>query len=673
MSKPYHSSLNKSQDSYSHSNASVGYPNRDHRKQYTSPKAQATSVSNVELNAIHAREDASSADVITDTFSLYDTNVIALIDLGSTHSYICMNLVSSKSLPVESTEFVIKVLNPLGKYALVDKDCKNCPLMTRGYCFIKNLMLLPFDEFDVILGMDWLTLNDDVVNCRRKIIELKCQNREILRIRSSDSSGLPVMILSMLAMKYVRKGCDAYVAYVLDTKVSGSKIESEPIVSPYRMAPIELKELKSQLQELTDRAQQGYDKNKYHLFNQLKGATVFSKIDLRSGYYQLRVKDSDVPKSVFKTRFVVVFIDDILIYSRDESKHAEHLRIVLQTLRDNQLFAKFNKCEFWLREVGFLRHIVSAKAQKCDNELQAKRVQCELTSDSDYQIGSDDCLMSREWKWDRVTMDFVSGFPLSLKKNDAIWVVVDRLTKLTHFISVCTDYSLDKLVELYIPKIVRLYGVPVSIISDRNPRFTSRFWKKLPEALGMRLHFSTAFHPKTDGQSERVIQILKDMLRCYVLKFEGNWEKYLPLVEFAYNNSFQSRIKMVLFEVLYGRKCQTPLNWPELSEKKIHEVDLIRETEDKVTVIRDSLKAASDQQKLYTDLKLKDIEFQISDKVFLKVSLWKKILRFGRKGKLSLQFIGSYEIIERIGPVAYRLALSLELEKIHNAFHVSML
>ncbi|TYH48920.1 hypothetical protein ES332_D10G100900v1 [Gossypium tomentosum] len=191
-------------------------------------------------------------------------------------------------------------------------------------------------------------------------------------------------------------------------------------------------------------------------------------------------------------------------------------------------------------------------------------------------------------------MDFVSGLPLSPKKKDAIWVIVDRLTKSAHFIPVRMNYSLHKLVELYISEIVKLHGVLISIIFDRDSRFTSRFRDKLQEALGTQLHFSTAFHPQTDGQSERVIQVLEDMLRCCILEFEGNWEKYLPLIEFAYNNSYQSSIKMAPYEALYGRKCRTPLYWTELNEKKIHGVDLIRETEEKVKVIRDSLKAASD-------------------------------------------------------------------------------
>ncbi|KAG4181401.1 hypothetical protein ERO13_A10G224850v2 [Gossypium hirsutum] len=176
-------------------------------------------------------------------------------------------------------------------------------------------------------------------------------------------------------------------------------------------------------------------------------------------------------------------------------------------------------------------------------------------------------------------MDFVSGLPLSLRKKDAIWVIVDRLTNLAHFILVRMDYSLDNLAELYISEIVKLHGVPVSIISNRDPRFTSCFWEKLQEALGTQLYFNIAFHPQTDDQSERVIQVLEDMLRCCILEFEGNWERYLPLIEFAYNNNYQSSTKMAPYEALYGRKCRTPLYWTELSEKKIHWIDLIWETE----------------------------------------------------------------------------------------------
>ena len=245
-----------------------------------------------------------------------------------------------------------------------------------------------------------------------------------------------------------------------------------------------------------------------------------------------------------------------------------------------------------------------------------------------------------EWKWDRITMDFVVGLPLTGRKHGSVWVVVDRLTKSTHFLPVRTDYSLDKLAELYIKEIVRLHGIPISIISDRDPRFTSRFWGKLQEAMGTRLNFSTAFHPQTDGQSERVIQILEDMLRSCAIDYEGSWDRHIPLVEFVYNNSFQSSIGMAPYEALYGRKCRTPLCWTELSERKVIGPDLIRETEEKVKMIREKLKMATDRQKAYTDMKRKYIRYEVGEKVFLKVSPWKKVMRFGKKGKLSPRFIG---------------------------------
>ncbi|KAA3484088.1 DNA/RNA polymerases superfamily protein [Gossypium australe] len=907
--------------------------------------------------AIQAREEASSPDVITGTFTLYDTSVIALIDPGSTHSYICMNLVFRKTLPVESTEFAIKVSNPLGY------------------------------RFEM----------------------------------SDDLNGLLAVISVLKAQSYVKKSYGAYFAYVIDSEISEKKIEPVPIVCEYsdvfpeellglppicevefgiellpgtthmsialyRMAPTELKELKSQLQELTERrfarpsfspwgAPVLFVKKKdgtmrmcidYRQLNKLKGATVFSKIDLRSRYYQLRVKDSDIPKTTFRTRyghyeflvmpygltnapavfmdlmnrifrpypdrFVVVFIDDILIYSRDENDHAEHLRIVLQTLREKQLYAKFSNCEFWLHEVSFLGHIVSASgirvdpskisailswkpsrnvsevhsflglagyyrrfvkgfstiatpltrllqkdvrfewsdkcqksfnqlktllteapvlvqpesgkefvvysdaslnglgcvlmlevkvvahasrqltpheknypthdlelaaivfalkiwrhylygekchvfsdhkslkylmtqkdlilcqrrwlellkdyelvidyhpgkanvvadalsrkslftlhalnahldltnnssvitelkakpmfiqqicdAQKSDNELLMKRAQCDTNSDSKFRV-IDDCLRFRgricvprnpeliqlvlseahnsclsvhlgstkmyhdlkqhywwsvkakhqvpsgllqpilipEWKWDRVTMDFVSGLPLTPRKKNAIWVVVDRLTKSAHFISVRSDFSLERLVELYISEIVRLHWVPLSIRSEIHIAILEEIARRFGHEIAFQYSFSSAnrWSVRTDYSDSRI------------------HEQYLSLIEFAYNNSFQTSIKMAPYESLYRRKCRTPLYWTELT---------------------------SDRQKSYADLKRKYIEFEIGDKVFLKVSPWKKVLRFGHKGKLNTRFIGPYEIIERVGPVAYRLKLPSELKKIHNVFHVSML
>ena len=167
--------------------------------------------------------------------------------------------------------------------------------------------------------------------------------------------------------------------------------------------------------------------------------------------------------------------------------------------------------------------------------------------------------------------------------------------------------------------------------------------------------------------------MLEDILRGYVLDFPGSWDRYIPLMEFAYNNSYQSSIGIAPYEALYGRRCRTPMCWTELNKHKIIGLDLVKNTEEKVQIIQQRLKAASDRQKSYANLKRNDIEFEVEDKVFLKVSPWKKILHFGRKGKLSPRFIGPYEILEKVGLVAYRLALPLELAKLHDVFHVSML
>ena len=178
-------------------------------------------------------------------------------------------------------------------------------------------------------------------------------------------------------------------------------------------------------------------------------------------------------------------------------------------------------------------------------------------------------------------MDFVSGFPLTQSKHDSVWVIVDRLTKSTHFLPMWLDYSMDRLAEMYVSEIVRLHGIPLSIVYDRDPRFTSRFWKELQLALGTRLNFSPTFHSQTDRQLERVIQVLEDMLRGCVLDFPESWDRYSPFIEFSYNNSYHTSIGMAPYEALYGRKCRTPACWTDLNEHKVIGPDIVKETEKK--------------------------------------------------------------------------------------------
>ena len=282
-------------------------------------------------------------------------------------------------------------------------------------------------------------------------------------------------------------------------------------------------------------------------------------------------------------------------------------------------------------------------------------------------------LFISEWKLDHITMDFVVGLLKTRSGRDAMWVIVDRLTKFAHFLAINMTFSLDKLARLYVNEVVSRHGVPMSIVSDRDPRFTSRFWKQLQRALGTKLNFSTAFHPQTDGQSERTIQTLEDMLRACVIEFTGSWDEHLPLIEFAYNNSYHSSIEMAPYEALYGRKCRTPVCWDEDGERRLLGPELVQYTSDQIQIIRTKLKAAQDRQKSYFDKKHREVNFEVGDQVYLKVSPWKEILRFGKKGKLSPRYIGPYEIIERVGTLAYRLDLPPELSRIHNVFHICML
>ncbi|CAN6685992.1 unnamed protein product [Malus baccata var. baccata] len=270
-------------------------------------------------------------------------------------------------------------------------------------------------------------------------------------------------------------------------------------------------------------------------------------------------------------------------------------------------------------------------------------------------------------------MDFAYKLPCTHNGFDGVWVVVDRLTKSTHFIPVREKYPLNKLAKLFIAKIVKYHGVPVNIIFDRDPRFTSKFWIAFQEALGTKLLNSTAYHPQTDGQSERTIQTLEDMLRSSVLQFGDSWLDRLDLMELAYNNSFHLSIGMSPFKALYGRACHTPLSWLEVGERVLDGPEIVDETTQNVQVIKSNLKAAQDRQKSLADRHATDRVYDVGNLVFLKLSPWRGVVWFGKKGKLSPRYIGPYEITERIGEVAYRLELPPELSKVHNVFHVSML
>ncbi|XP_055960122.1 uncharacterized protein LOC130014968 [Mercurialis annua] len=744
--------------------------------------------------ALTQQEAAASPDVIFGRLTIFDRDAYVLIDPGAINSFIVSSFISC--IPRDKS-----VMN----HALV-VDCQ----WIGDHKFEVDLIPFTLRMFDVIVGMDVLSKYKAVVDCYRKRVHF-----QLLVHGEVVFKGLPP---------------DREIEFSVDLQ-SGTNPISQ---APYRMAPAELKELKVQLQELLDKNYRQLNKvtirNKYplpridDLFDQLQRARVFSKIDLRYGYHQLKIKNPDVPKTAFRTRyghyeflvmpfgltnapvafmdlmnrvfkpylhsFVIVFIDDILVYYRSEEEHVEHLRLVLQTLREKQFYAKFSKCEFLLEKVVFLGHVISVEGiyvdpkkveaiinwnspnnvhevrsflglagyyrwfvknfyiiaspltkllrkdvkfvwiQQCQNSFDALK-DC-LTSASvltlpvtglGYVVYSDasknglgcvlmqqrkvigyasrqlrphelnylthdlrltavifalkiwrhylygeKCLVYtdhkslkyilsqkelnlRQRRWIELLKDYdltieyhpgkanlvadalsrksscnlfyihTVKIPLLLElrklkvelseiENGALLatlkvrpILIKRIRdtqnqneKLVKFrgevqqdnkneFNVSDDgtllykgrlcvpnidilkreiiklkqstniqqvnYPLDKLAEIYTREIVRLHGVPYSIVYDKDPRFTSRFWQSLQHPLGTKLKFSTSFYPQTDGQSERTIQTLEDMLRACMIEFQGSWDKYVPLMEFAYNNSYHSSLGMAPYEALY--------------------------------------------------------------------------------------------------------------------------
>ncbi|GJU72117.1 putative reverse transcriptase domain-containing protein [Tanacetum coccineum] len=250
-----------------------------------------------------------------------------------------------------------------------------------------------------------------------------------------------------------------------------------------------------------------------------------------------------------------------------------------------------------------------------------------------------------QWKWDNITMDFVTKLPKSSQGYDTIWVIFDQLTKFAIFVPMRETDLMDKLARMYLKE----------------------------NSLGTSLDMSIAYHPQTDGQSERTIQTLEDMLRACAIDFGKGWVNHLPLVKFSYYNSYHASIKAAPFEALYGRKCHSPVCWAKVGEVQLTGPELVQETTEKIVQIKQRMQAACDRQKSYADLKRKPMEFQVGDTIMLKVSPWKGVVRFGKRGKLNPRYVGPFKVLEKVGEVSYKLDLPEELSRVHNTFHVSNL
>ncbi|GJW28005.1 putative reverse transcriptase domain-containing protein [Tanacetum coccineum] len=459
-------------------------------------------------------------------------------------------------------------------------------------------------DLNVVTGMDWLSKLRANIVCFEKIIQILLSNRDILEVHGERPKGnlkqlktIKVNEPKLEDIPVVRK-----FPGVFSEDLSGLPPSREvefridlipgamPVAkSPYSLAPMEMQELSNQLK-------------------------VLQQKDLRSGYYQLRVGEEDIPKTAFRTR------------SKEE--HEIHLKLILELLEKEKLFGKFLKCKFWLQEVCFLEHVVNSEEDfKTTHPIDSEKKKVEWGDEQENAF--------------QTLKNMLCDAPiLALPEGTDDFVVYSDASNQ----AIREDYKTERLSRLYINEIMERHGVPMSIISDRDNYFTSRFWQSLQKALGTGLDLSTAYHPETDGQ-----------------------------IEFSYNNSYHSSVKCAPFDALYGMKCQTSIAWAKVGESKIFGPEIIQETTDKIMQIKERLKAIRDRQKSYANNLRKTLEFSVGDKVLLKVSPRKGVVHFGKRSKLSPRYVEPFKIVERVGPIAYQLRLPQELVGVHDTFHVSNL
>ncbi|GJT01310.1 putative reverse transcriptase domain-containing protein [Tanacetum coccineum] len=809
-----------------------GSTNHGHGKQRNQARGRAFM-----LGAEEARQDPN---IVTSTLTLNNHFATTLFDSGADHSFVSTTFIPLLGLEPGDLGFRYEIEIASEQLVEIDKVIKGCKLEIEGHVF--DIDLIPFGHrsFDVIIDMDWLSNYKAEIICHKKVVRIPLPDGKVLRVVGERPKEKARLLMSAKASDKKQEEIVVVRDFpeVFSDDLSGLPpireikfwIELIPGAMPvakssYRLAPFELEELSGQLKELQDKGFIRPSSSPWgapilidDLFDQLQGSQFFSKIDLRSGYHQLRVHKDDIPKTAFRTRyghfeftvmpfdltnapaifmdlmnrvcspyldkFVIVFIDDILVYSKTQEEHVKHLSLVLELLKKRNLRLKLLRIEKPL-ELRLSKNFVWGEEQElafqtlkdklCNAPILALpnrpedfvvycdasgiRLGCVLMqrgkviayasrqlkiheenyTTHDLELGAvvfalkiwrhylygtksenvvADALSRKErvkpkrvrdinmilqssikdrilaaqkeavkaehqrpsgllqqpeiliWKWEGIVMDFMTKLPSTSSGLDTIWVIVDRLTMSAYFLPIREDYKMGRLARLYLNEIVARHGVPISIISDHDSRFTSRFWQSMQEALGTRLDMSTTYHPQTDGQSEHTIQTLEDMLRACVLDFEGSWDVHLPLVEFSYNNSYHSSVRCAPFKALYGRKCRSPIMWAEVGEGQLIGSELVQETTEKISQIKDRLKAARDHQKSYVDKRRKPQEFSVGDYVLLKVSPWEGVVRFGKKRKLAPRFVGPFEIIEKVGLVAYRLDFLEELNGVHDTFHL---
>ncbi|GJS64441.1 putative reverse transcriptase domain-containing protein [Tanacetum coccineum] len=522
---------------------------------------------------------------MTGTFSLYNHFATFLFDSGVDYSFIstnCLPLINMKP-SVISLSYEIEIASSIK--VETNKIIRGCKLELEGHTFIIDLIPFGYGSFDVIVGMDWLSKLRAKIVCYEKIVQIMLSNGDILEVHGERPKGNLKHLKTMKVnepkledITVVREFPSVFledlsgvppsrkVEFRIDLIPGAMPITNHLIVWNLRKCknyPINLKSSKKMVSY--DLVLHPGEHRIDDLFYQLQGAWYFSKIDPRSGYHRLRVREEDIPKTACRMRsylnkFIIAFIDDILIFSKSKEEHEVHLKLILELLEKEKLFGKFSKCikarileaqsesskgvntpaemlkgldkqlerkedgglylaeRIWVPAYGNLRTLITNEAHATRYSVHpgAHNMYYDLRGLYWWHGMKKDISMYPEipkWKWENIIMDSINKLPRTSSGHDSIWVIVDRLTKSAYFLAIREDYKTERLARLYINEIIARHDVPVSIISDHDSYFTSRFWQSLQKSLGTRLDLSTAYHPKTDGQKR--LKAARDCQKSY--------------------------------------------------------------------------------------------------------------------------------------------------------------
>ncbi|GJU00892.1 putative reverse transcriptase domain-containing protein [Tanacetum coccineum] len=636
-------------------------------------------------------------NVVTGTFLLNNRCASILFDTGADRSFVSTQFSTLINIAPTTLDHGYNVELADGRIIWVNTVLLGCTLNFLNHPFHVDLMPVEMGTYDVIIGMDWLTKYQAVIDCAKKIVRPEVSATRMSRLfgtyyhqgdwRQVKEEATARCTDRQKFSRSISRGLARSSTY----QTSGISHRSSTwcctcSTGTLSIGPSEMKELADQLQELSDKGfirpssspwgapvlfvkkkdgslRMCIDyrelnkltvKNRYplpridDLFDQLQGSSVYSKIDLRSGYHQLRVREEghsrrhafrnldmghyefqvmpfgltnapavfmDLMNRVCKPyldKFVIVFIDDILIYSKNKQEHEEHLKIILELLKKEELYAKFSKCEFWIPKVQFLGHVIDNKGIHVDP--------AKIESVKDWASPKTPTEIRQFLGLAGYYRRFIEGFSKIAKP----------MTKLTQK-KVKFEWG-DKQEAAFQLLKQKLCSAPILA---------------LPEG-------SEDFYPKERDRST---------------ESQKNIKSEEVGVEFSYNNSYHASIKAAPFEALYGRKCRSPVCWAEVGEVQLTGPEIVQETTEKIIQVKQRMQAARDRQKSYADLKHKPMEFEVGDKVIAQVSLGEGVVRFGKRGKLNPRFVGPFKIIKRVGDVAYKLELPEELSRVHNTFH----